>query len=393
MSDLSERFERLRYLRQKAKEALSAESMPQTISDELWELIEQLEAENEELQRTRDETEALHRQFAELYEYAPVGYLVLNPKYLIVQANETARELLAPNDVLYGVTALGAFIYPDCQGEYFKALRGCREKGEPARAEICVEHGDDGFLWLLARIACDKGGEGEVFRYRVTLANITERVAAQRRAEERRLEAERLLEEKNLLLREIHHRVKNDFHLITSFLSLQGANSGHPEVKAAMDEARSRVSVMTQIYQALHRQSQYTQVDASTVVEEIVNGFRSGVTGQHIECSTRAETLSVSTGTSLSLGLILNELLTNAAKYAFEDAEEPALSVSLRSIDQEELELEVSDNGPGMPDAVVNEGSRGFGLSVAEAMAQQHRGSLTLKNDAGAVVRVRMRVS
>jgi two-component sensor histidine kinase len=173
---------------------------------------------------------------------------------------------------------------------------------------------------------------------------------------------------------------------------LQGASSGNPEVKAAMEEARSRVSVMTQIYQALHRQSQYSEVDARTVVGELINGFKSGVAGRNVEVRRELESVQVPTGTSLSLGLIFNEILTNASKYAFSDVDQPALSVSLRSVNGEMLELEVTDNGPGLPNAVVNGQSRGFGLSVAEAMAQQHRGSLSVENDQGAVVRVRMRL-
>lgn len=370
-----------------ARHPRSSEGVGERLSDELSELIEQLQAENEELQRSRDEIERLHRQFADLYEYAPVGYLVLNERSIIVQANETARDFLGAGSIDLERTALGPFIYRDCRDAYFKALWGCRAGGGAVTTEICIEK-EEHFLWLQARISCDTYADGTAKGFRIVLTDITERVAAEQRAEERRLEVEQLLEEKELLLKEIHHRVKNDLHLVTTFLSLQGAGSGNPEVKAAMEEARSRVSIMARIYQALHRQSLYTQVDASSVVEEIIAGIRGGVSAGNVTVLTELEAVQVSTATSLSLGLILNELLTNAAKYALKEVEDPALSVSLMVVDGDSLELQVADNGPGMPDKVINGSSRGFGLSIAEAMAKQHRGSLTIENDAGAIVRV-----
>lgn len=392
MSDLSDRARRLQRLRKEAEDALSSEGTQHKLSAKLWQLIEQLEAENEELQRTRDETEALHHQFAELYEHAPVGYLVLNPKFLIIQANETAREFLRPNEIYHGISALGGFLCPDCQDDYFKALRVCKETGEPRQTEICIERGEKEFLWLLARIVCDFGADGQLTRYRVTLSDITDRVVAQQHAEERRLQVERLLEEKELLVREIHHRVKNDFHIIGSFLALQRSRSESPEVKAAIEEARSRVTVMLRLYDTLHKQSQYAEVELRSLFEEIVAGFESGM-GETVRIETEVEEITAPTSVSVSMGLIFNEFLTNAGKYAFQNVEAPALTVSLRRVNEGDIELTVADNGPGMPSSVVNGKSRGFGLSVAEAMAQQHRGRLTIENEGGAVVRVTLKKS
>lgn len=364
-------------------------------------MIEQLEAENEELQRTRSETEQLHHKFADLYEQAPVGYLVLSSKYLIEQANETAREFLGSQQLSLNTSALGSFIHPDCQDQYYRALRGCRERREPETAEICVEREDGSFAWLLARISCDADASERTVRYRVTLSEITDRVRAQQNAEERRLEVEELLEEKELLLREIHHRVKNDFHLISSFLALQGGASENPEVKAAMEEARNRVTVMMRIYHALHQQAQYARVNLGSLVEEIAAGFEGGVAGSAVRVRTMLEEMVATTATALSLGLVFNELLTNAGKYAFDSVSEPELHVGLRRLNEDELELEVSDNGVGFPEEVVNGSQRGFGLTIAESLAQQHHGSLSLENGngrpegsqyPGAVARVRMQL-
>lgn len=400
MSDHSEPSERLTRLRRVLDKATGGETgLSHSVAEELWEVIEQLEVENEELQRTRQETEELHHQFADLYEHAPVGYLILSPKFLIQQANETAREFLGPNRITLGASALGSFVHPDYQDEYYRALQRCQERGGAEDAEICVEDLDGKRRWLLLRISHDANAKGEPLRYRVTLSDITERVEAQQHAEERRTEVEELLEEKELLLREIHHRVKNDFHLISSFLSIQAGKSSNPEVKAAMEDARNRVAVMIRIYQRLHNQAQFARVHLASLVEAISEGFEGG---QRITVRRDLEEIEVPTNTALSLGLILNELLTNARKYAFGSVSEPDISVRLSRVNEDAFEVELADNGPGFPPAVVEGGSFGFGLSVARSLAEQHHGTLTLENgaglkesgqergDIGAVVRVRM---
>jgi two-component sensor histidine kinase len=101
----------------------------------------------------------------------------------------------------------------------------------------------------------------------------------------------------------------------------------------------------------------------------------------------------VPTRLSLSLGLVLNELLANATKYAISDVEEPTLSVSLRSVGEDELDLTVADNGPGMPEDVLDRSALGFGLSIVDSLTTQHGGRLYLRNEGGAVVQVRMKSS
>jgi PAS domain S-box-containing protein len=383
------RFDRLRRI---VDESLSAEGVPERLAAELWELIEQLQTENEELQRSRDEVERLHRQFADLYELAPSGYLVLNERRTIIRANETARRFLGERAIDYECTALGPFLYAENQSDYFKALRESRESGEPRTAEICIER-EDGYLWLQARIVADTDGAGTLRGYRITLTDITERVRAEQNAEERRLQVERLLDEKELLLREIHHRVKNDFHIVRSFFSLQGAKTESEEAKATLNEAKSRVTTMTHLYDILHKQKQYTEVDGAFLIEELIAGHEKTGHSTALRVHRDLEQMVVPTRLSLSLGLVLNELLANATKYAISDVEEPTLSVSLRSVGEDELDLTVADNGPGMPEDVLDRSALGFGLSIVDSLTTQHGGRLYLRNEGGAVVQVRMKSS
>lgn len=393
MSERQDRSGRFGLLQRLLEESLSANpSLKGQMWDELFELLEQLEAEYDELMRGQEETERLHRLYADLYEYAPVGYVVLNAERIIVQANETARRFVGPGAIDLGRSALGARISPETQDNYYEALRRCRERGEPASAEFLVR-GDDGrSFWLSARVTCDTEREGRVSGYRIILSDVTERVLAERRAESHRVEVEALLKEKELLLRETHHRVKNDFGMVSSFLALQAADSDNAAVRAGMKDAQSRVHTMGRIYDALHRQEQYATVDLKPLVEQIVSAFDFGQTGETPPVSIDVEELTAPTSIGVGLGLVLNELLTNATKYAAERSLDLKIAVSLHSSEEGVLELQVADSGPGLPESVRTGGSPGFGFTVVRALAEQHEGSVTMENRGGAVVTVRMRV-
>lgn len=379
----SGRVSRLRRLLE--ERVLQDRSVEEDLAEELFDRLEQLDAEYEELLRGQGETEGLHRRFADLYEYAPVGYLVLNGKRIIIQVNETARRFLAPQPIDLGVSAIGPRISAETQEEYYDALRRSRESGEPSSAEFQILRSDGSTLWVSGRITCEAGRDGEVTGYRVILSDITERVLAQRQAGV-------LLEEKDLLLREIHHRVKNDFGLVSSFLALQAEDTENAALKKGMKEAQSRVQIMAQLYDTLHRQEQYTLVELKPFLEQVISGFLAGGRKAGLEANAEIEELTASSSLGVGLGLATNELLTNAKKYAVDDSRKLKITLSLRRLGADAVELQVADNGPGFPKPVIDGESLGFGLSVVHALAAQHDGSMSLENRDGAVIIVRMRL-
>lgn len=393
MSDRLNGNSQIVHLRRTAEEILSREDAPEDVTSRLWELIEQVEAEREELERTRDENDGLHRQFADLYEHAPVGYLLLNSQLIVMQANATARRFFADTPILTGVSSLGGAIDRDSQETYYQAIHRCRRDGTVATAEIRPV-GESGTPWLQARVSCDRDEDGAIRFFRVVLSDISERVAAQQRAEERRLEVQRLLEEKEILLREINHRVKNDFNLMGAFLSLQAHRADHPDIAEALGDARERTMVMGQMYQLLHDHQQYAAVDLKRLGEDITRNFLAATAGITVEVNRDLAPVEVKTKTGLSVGIILNEILTNIRKYAVQPATALVISMTLRSVSDGEFELEVTDNGPGFPQAVLSGDERGFGFEVIQSLVEQSEGTLVLQNHdpgPGAIVRIRLK--
>jgi two-component sensor histidine kinase len=200
------------------------------------------------------------------------------------------------------------------------------------------------------------------------------------------------VEARELLMREVHHRIKNDLTFVRSLLTLQAGQSENPETVSALEEAGLRVGVMGEIYERLHTDSNFTEVELPPLVREIVTDLQSkgALSGASVDLSV--EETCVPVQMSVGFGIILNELLTNAAKYAGGASGTLRVTVDVsQDASNGSVDMTVRDNGPGLPEAVCSGGSVGFGLSVVDALVRQHKGTLSLGNDQGAVITVSLR--
>jgi len=195
------------------------------------------------------------------------------------------------------------------------------------------------------------------------------------------------LKERELLVSEVHHRIKNDMGFVKALLFLQAEQSGSPEVKTAVQEASQRVSVMARIYERLYGDGNFIEVGLKPLAENVIADLRalSGLQPGSVELVV--EDLKVRTKLSVAIGIILNELVTNSLKYAPETTEDLRIVVRI-CLDAlgSSLEMTVSDNGAGIPEDVISGARRGYGLTVVGALVDQHNGTLKLCNDQGAVV-------
>ena len=149
-----------------------------------------------------------------------------------------------------------------------------------------------------------------------------------------------------LLIKEIHHRVKNNLQIISSLMSLQEHAIADKEVIAVLNESKRRVEAIALIHQKLYQDDNMYQVDFESYLEEIMGSQQ--VMNTQIECKVISEKIMLDLDTAVPLGLIISELITNAVKHAFKGIEHPKLIVTLKR--QEDLcELIVEDNGAGLP--------------------------------------------
>jgi len=222
--------------------------------------------------------------------------------------------------------------------------------------------------------------DGEFDGTVAVLEDVTER----RESEER---VRKLLEEKELLIREIHHRVKNDLNLVQSLASLQMRQSSNEETKAALDEMINRLAVMSRVYDALRTGGEMQRVALDELLATLVDGLRRTTLPAGVALDLDASPLLVRQTVAVAIGIMVNELVTNSVRHGLADAAEGTISV-LATANGGMIEVIVADSGSGFPASFVQEPSYGYGLTIVDALARQHDGSFELDNEKGARARV-----
>lgn len=189
----------------------------------------------------------------------------------------------------------------------------------------------------------------------------------------------RTLAEREVLLREIHHRVKNNLQIVSSLLNLQARRLTDPAQRAPFDDARQRVVSMALIHDQLYRQHDLARIDFRPYLNELVRLQRSayGVGGSRIRLDVDVQAPPLPLHTAIPCGLIASELVSNALKHAFPDGREGRVVVRLRA-EAAEWELAVEDTGMG---AAAVEGAGGLGLEIVDALARQLGGTVAIDAD------------
>ena len=194
--------------------------------------------------------------------------------------------------------------------------------------------------------------------------------------------AQEALRDRELLLKEIQHRVKNSLLLTSSLIHLQAREFRQPDVKAAFESTQRRLSSIGLVHDALYSGEHLAQVDLSAYLEKLVREVAAGFGAERrgVAVAVEVETISMSADRAMPVALILTEVLTNAFKYAFSDDAEGNLRVDGHRRG-DEVDLTVSDDGPGIGEAEV-QGS-GLGARLISALSEQIGGRYRFEQDGG----------
>jgi two-component sensor histidine kinase len=213
--------------------------------------------------------------------------------------------------------------------------------------------------------------------------------------EKERLRAEeslkRAIGEKDALLREIHHRVKNNMAVILSMISLQSEDYVHQETVDGMNKIRGRIRAMALAHDQLYRSEDFRRVDLGSYAQSLTAAlFRAHPDRvDKVDLQTRIADMAVSIDVAIPCGLILNELISNSLDHAFPDGARGEIAVDLDMCEDGRLELAVTDNGVGCQGDADADRAGGFGLQLVELLAKQLGADLEMRWDHGADVRIR----
>jgi two-component sensor histidine kinase len=203
------------------------------------------------------------------------------------------------------------------------------------------------------------------------------------------VEKDGLLEEKEWMLKEIHHRVKNNLQIISSLLNRQSHYLHDAPALAAIRESQNRVQAMALIHQKLYQTDNLARVNMQDYTQEIlarlVDSFdRRTTVGQQVQ----AAGMNLEVALATPVGLIINEAVTNTLKHAFPDSHAGTIAVGLRQLADGRYELTVADDGIGLPLGFDVQASGSLGLTIIQGLSKQLHGQLTIEGTGGVYLRL-----
>ena len=202
-------------------------------------------------------------------------------------------------------------------------------------------------------------------------------------------EKDRLLQEKEWLLKEVHHRVKNNLQIVISLLNTQSTYLDNKEAITAIGESMRRMQAMSLVHQKLYQSENVAMVDMLSYIRELTGYLHDDFnTGLRLHFRLKIEPVELSVALAVPIGLILNEAITNAIKHAFPGNMKGTITIVLQSIDNNHLLLGIHDNGIGSTVDLDSTPTHSLGMTLMKGMASQIEGSFTARNDGGLDIRV-----
>ncbi|MEE9542399.1 MAG: PAS domain S-box protein, partial [Thermodesulfobacteriota bacterium] len=211
--------------------------------------------------------------------------------------------------------------------------------------------------------------------------NITD-ITDRKRAEEK---IKASLSEKEVLLKEIHHRVKNNLQIVSSILNLQSGYIDDKELQRIFKESQDRIRSMALVHEQLYQSKDISHISFPGYIKALIaNIFKSYAhSPSMIELKMEVEEIELDIDTSIILGLILNELCTNALKYAFGEGKKREISVEFKRVDSDNYLLSLSDNGVGLPGEFDILKAESMGFLLVKSLIKQLDGNLEIDQSAG----------
>jgi PAS domain S-box-containing protein len=208
--------------------------------------------------------------------------------------------------------------------------------------------------------------------------DITEKIKSER-------ENKSALKEKEVLLKEVHHRVKNNLQVISSILNLQTSYVKDKETANILKECQNRIKTMAYIHESLYQTKDFSQINFTEYITNLVKNlfYSYDANQQKIRAIFDIDTIFLNLDTSIPCGLIVNELVSNALKYAFTENSEGAVKIEIKHTKDNKIKMIVADNGKSIPENIDFRNTETLGLQLVTILAEQINGTIALKRTKG----------
>lgn len=196
-------------------------------------------------------------------------------------------------------------------------------------------------------------------------------------------------EQHAILLKEIHHRVNNNLQVISSLLGLQSYQLEDQDLIDVLSESQSRVQVMALVHKKLYSSEDLNRISLREYIQDLVTQLRGSLSiSQNTRLDVTAADLAVTIDKALPVGMIINELVSNAIKYAYPDEQEGQVSIDLAVRDEGMLAVQVADSGIGLPDDIDLDNPQTLGLQLVNMLSKQLDGKIQRKEGPGTTIEV-----
>jgi PAS domain S-box-containing protein len=280
------------------------------------------------------------------------------------------------------------FVHPDDRDRVLIQWLPCAQAGLCNADEFRVHRPSGEIRWLFARSAPIYAEQGQLLGHIGTIEDITKQKQA-----EAQIKAS--LEEKDALLQEIHHRVKNNLQIVSSLFYLQAARMDDPLTRQIFEDSQSRISSMALVHDTLYRSQDFARIDFSTYVQNLTahlfHTYR--LRSELVKLEVQVDRgVMVSLDQAIPCGLILNELMTNALKHGFPQEQQGSVRVTLSQL-AEQICLTVQNDGNGLPDYFELQTSEFMGLKLVQALVEQIQGQLEIETEINTQFKIKFRCS
>ena len=195
------------------------------------------------------------------------------------------------------------------------------------------------------------------------------------------------IDKKSMFLKELQHRTKNSFNMITSLIGLRSNTTSSSDTKYALDELSLRVQSISDLYTLLYETDSFFEVSLKTYCDIVIESMLNA--SSNILIKRTIEEISVSPKNAASIGMIIVELLSNSIKYAFPNNSSGSINLSIRAVD-DSIQITIDDNGIGFEKKIKEGVTNGIGLHLVDLLIEQLHGSITIVSSGGTKISINL---
>jgi two-component sensor histidine kinase len=355
------------------------------LEERVNERTEELSISNQLLQKEVLERKKVEAEIYSIYNAISDLITVQDTNYRILSYNKTVENTFGKDlkgRVCYEVYQGRKEICPDCA-----VKKAIETKKLASTLQLSLNPPSAPSVEIYAYPIIDE--EGEVMAVVEHGRDVSERIQMMETIKESENQLKASLKEKEILLKEIHHRVKNNMAIVSSLLQLQSQYVDDEELKRIFSESRNRIGAMALVHEKLYQSKDFIEIDLKEYIQILVDNLFSSynINKESVGLVTDIDNIHLDIDRLIPCGLILNELITNSLKHAFKDGEEGEIRIAFKAADNK-VGFSVMDNGRGLPENVDFSNPQTLGLKLISSLTRQLRGEISHNGGEGLSVEI-----